>query len=57
MQNKITILGAPSDLGASKIGARLGPDTLRLSGIKNLLETFGIISSFIKDVSLYMAQD
>lgn len=37
----VSLVGAPTDIGASVIGARLGPGALRVAGIKAALEAFG----------------
>lgn len=37
----ISLIGAPTDIGASVIGARLGPGALRVAGIVKALEAFG----------------
>ena len=37
----VSIIGAPTDVGASVIGARLGPGALRVAGIDTALAAFG----------------
>lgn len=37
----ISLIGAPTDVGASVVGCRLGPGALRLAGIQQSLERFG----------------
>ena len=37
----ISLIGAPTDIGASVIGARLGPGALRVAGLQQALENFG----------------
>ncbi|MFN8046020.1 MAG: arginase [Dermatophilaceae bacterium] len=37
----ISLIGAPTDIGASVIGARLGPGALRVAGLTRALEAFG----------------
>lgn len=37
----VSLIGAPTDIGASVIGARLGPGALRVAGIRDALEAFG----------------
>ena len=37
----VSLIGAPTDIGASVIGARLGPGALRVAGIQRALENFG----------------
>lgn len=38
---KLSLIGVPLDLGASKRGASLGPDALRFAGMKKRLEKIG----------------
>lgn len=38
---KLSLIGVPLDLGASKRGASLGPDAIRFAGIKERLEKIG----------------
>lgn len=38
---KVSIVGAPTDVGASVIGARLGPGALRIAGLPDALSSFG----------------
>ena len=37
----ISLLGAPTDVGASRLGCRLGPAALRVAGLQPALERFG----------------
>ena len=37
----ISLIGAPTDVGASVIGCRMGPAALRLAGLHSALERFG----------------
>ena len=37
----VSLIGVPTDIGASVIGARLGPGALRVAGIQRSLEAFG----------------
>jgi arginase len=37
----VSLIGAPTDIGASVIGARLGPGALRVAGIEEALNAFG----------------
>jgi len=37
----VSLIGAPTDVGASVIGARLGPGALRVAGIEDALSAFG----------------
>lgn len=41
MKKDISILGIPMDMGGDKFGARFGPDTIRLTGLKDSLESLG----------------
>jgi arginase len=38
---KVSLIGAPTDIGASTIGCRLGPGALRLAGLPNSLRALG----------------
>lgn len=37
----ISLIGAPTDIGASVIGARLGPGAMRVAGLQQAIEAFG----------------
>lgn len=37
---KVSLIGAPTDIGASRLGCRLGPQALRVAGIAQALERF-----------------
>jgi arginase len=37
----VSLIGVPTDVGASVVGCRLGPGALRLAGIREALEGFG----------------
>ena len=39
---KLTLIGAPTDIGASVAGCRLGPGALRVAGIEKALRAFGV---------------
>lgn len=41
MKEKVSILGIPLDMGASTVGTRLGPDSIRLTGLVDELEKLG----------------
>ena len=41
MNHHISLIGAPSDIGASELGACLGPDALRIAGLIPALEQRG----------------
>ena len=38
----VSLIGVPTDVGASVVGCRLGPGALRLAGIQQALEGFGV---------------
>lgn len=38
---KVSLIGVPTDVGASMIGCRLGPQALRIAGVAHALEHFG----------------
>ena len=39
--DRISLIGAPTDVGASVVGCRMGPAALRLAGLQAALERFG----------------
>lgn len=39
--DRISLIGAPTDVGASVVGCRMGPAALRLAGLQASLERFG----------------
>lgn len=41
IQKKISLIGCPFDMGASMRGCRLGPEAIRLAGMKKRLENIG----------------
>ena len=41
MPVRVSLIGAPTDIGASRLGCRLGPQALRVAGIVESLEAFG----------------
>lgn len=41
MVNRVSLIGVPTDIGASRAGCRLGPQALRVAGIGPALEQFG----------------
>jgi arginase len=47
----VSLIGAPTDVGASVVGCRLGPGALRLAGIHEALERFGVGVKDCGDVS------
>jgi len=38
---QVSLIGAPTDIGASRLGCRLGPQSLRVAGIAESLRQFG----------------
>jgi arginase len=38
----VSLIGAPTDVGAGSIGARMGPSALRVAGIKEAIAAFGL---------------
>ena len=38
----VSLIGAPTDVGAGVLGARMGPEALRVAGITQAIEQFGI---------------
>ncbi len=38
---RVALIGAPTDAGASQIGCRMGPDALRVAGLRQALEALG----------------
>lgn len=38
---QVSLIGVPTDIGASTVGCRLGPQALRVAGIAEALEAFG----------------
>ena len=47
----VSLIGVPTDVGASVVGCRLGPGALRLAGIQEALEEFGTNVKDCGDVS------
>lgn len=47
----VSIIGAPTDIGASVIGARMGPEALRVAGIVDAVARYGCQVSDCGDVS------
>jgi arginase len=47
----VSLIGAPTDVGASVVGCRLGPGALRLAGIQQALERFGATVHDLGDLS------
>ncbi|WP_372662326.1 arginase [Hydrogenophaga sp.] len=42
MQNHISLIGVPTDIGAGSRGASMGPEALRVAGIAAVLESHGL---------------
>ena len=42
MQRQVSLIGAPTDVGAGHRGARLGPDALRIAGLPEALAAHGV---------------
>jgi arginase len=42
MNNHISLIGAPTDIGAGARGASMGPEALRVAGLRAALETHGL---------------
>src|SRR5690606_21576929 len=38
----VSLIGAPSDAGAARLGAAMGPDALRVARLGHALECFGV---------------
>ena len=41
-QTRVTLLGLPTDVGAARLGAAMGPDALRVAQLQQALERLGI---------------
>lgn len=52
MKDKISILGIPLDMGASTVGTRLGPDSIRLTNLLEDLEDLGLNISDLGNVNI-----
>lgn len=42
MQNHISLIGVPTDIGAGARGASMGPEALRVAGLATVLEGQGL---------------
>ncbi len=42
MQQRISLIGAPSDIGAGTRGASMGPEALRVAGLQQALQALGL---------------
>jgi arginase len=38
----VSLVGAPTDVGAGSLGARMGPEALRVAGIQQAIARFGV---------------
>ena len=47
----VSIIGAPTDIGASVIGARMGPEALRVAGIVEAVARYGCLVRDCGDVA------
>jgi arginase len=43
MSRRVSLIGAPTDIGASTRGASMGPEALRVAGLKAMLESQGLV--------------
>jgi arginase len=48
---QVSLIGAPTDIGASRLGCRLGPQAIRVAGIAAALEGFGCSVRDLGDLS------
>ncbi len=51
-QNKVALIGVPLDLGASKDGANLGPEAIRIAGMVERLEGIGFEVNDLDDIKV-----
>ena len=42
MQKTLSLIGAPTDIGAGSRGASMGPEAMRVAGIQRALEGHGL---------------
>ena len=42
VKHGVSLIGAPTDIGAGMLGARMGPEALRVAGISNAIAQFGL---------------
>ena len=47
---RISLIGAPTDIGASCIGARMGPGALRVAGLTDALQRCGLAVQDLGDL-------
>ncbi len=50
---KIALIGVPIDLGASKDGANLGPEAIRIAGMAERLQNIGYEINDLDDITVY----
>lgn len=48
---EVSLIGAPTDIGASRLGCRLGPQALRVAGIETALREFGCVVHDMGDLT------
>jgi len=46
----VSLIGAPTDVGAGSIGARMGPSALRVAGLQAAIERFGLQVTDVGDL-------
>jgi arginase len=42
VKRRVHLIGAPTDVGAGTVGARMGPDALRVAGLRQAIEALGL---------------
>ncbi len=42
MPAAVSLIGAPTDIGAGSLGARMGPEAMRVAGLQAALERHGL---------------
>jgi arginase len=42
VKRRVHLIGAPTDVGAGTVGARMGPDALRVAGLREAIEALGL---------------
>ena len=57
MNNRVSLIGVPSDIGASDRGASMGPEALRVAGLTKILEKQGCIVKDIGDIRGHKSPD
>lgn len=51
MQKRISLIGAPTDIGAGERGASMGPEALRVAGIHSALGNYGLVVEDLGNLS------